>query len=830
MKLKKIFFDAFKSLLGIELEINNNCVGLVGINESGKSNLLYAINVLRGNRKLGTSDTPKMKDKNHNPSLRFEFEPTSEERNIIVKEIQNWSEQNTLVGSNIKKSNFNITYHIIYNNEEEKEERSFYLTGLELDNNYVVLLKDFFGDLYKIKHHDVFVALNQAIIIKESDIKINESHLKIYNNLETLNEDIKKLEDDIKNTDKNTEVVEEKEEIKEDKNKEADENNLEEGAVPSDDKRKLNKEINQKQKEIEKLNSKKDELETTIKDFNLPKLIRSIKDKIEINTTNIAELKLQLKPIKDKISELNKTAEPNEAQKKELTTESKKQSQLLEKIHSIEYDKKQKEKELEVLNKPLEEKYTTDVTELNNYLEKVIHETLNNLLPKVVFWEHDKEFILQSETLFKDILSINVLDDVSRPLVNVFRVGLEIQTIKDLHARIYEIQKDPNERSKVEKKLNTEVNNYIKSVWPEYDQDINITLENDRIRIEVYDPEYNDASYYNMEERSQGAQTFISFLLTIGAEAKQGVIKDTILLLDEPETHLHPSGVRFMLKELIKIANKSNIVIYATHSIFMIDRDNYNRHIILEKEKEQTTIKPSSKDRIGFFMQEEVLYSTLDIDLEKDFTSTKRYNFVFEGDGDAIIFEHFYSEILENPPFLLKNSSYYHGGGCKNIRKYLSHRPIQLGTKWIFILDKDEPANILKGFIESKYKDYINKDIFIFQYENKKKKSEELELEDILPSSFILDCYNKTSKQHDFEFKTKQIDKLMSKDKSFEEYNKKIIETLYAGRNANTFKEDFKKILNSEIKNKLTEVKDVDKFKDLFPDYFNWAASIISEI
>ncbi|GAG95151.1 unnamed protein product, partial [marine sediment metagenome] len=42
MKLKKIYFDAFKSFLRKELEINDNCIGLVGINESGKSNLLYA--------------------------------------------------------------------------------------------------------------------------------------------------------------------------------------------------------------------------------------------------------------------------------------------------------------------------------------------------------------------------------------------------------------------------------------------------------------------------------------------------------------------------------------------------------------------------------------------------------------------------------------------------------------------------------------------------------------------------------------------------------------------------------------------------------------------
>jgi predicted ATP-dependent endonuclease of OLD family len=110
-----------------------------------------------------------------------------------------------------------------------------------------------------------------------------------------------------------------------------------------------------------------------------------------------------------------------------------------------------------------------------------------------------------------------------------------------------------------------------------------------------------------MEERSQGAKTFLSFLFTIGAEAKHGIIKNSILILDEPESHLHPSGVRYLLKELKRIADKDNQVIYATHSIFMIDRSNYDGHYIISKKNEISKIEPSCKDRKGFFMQEEVL-------------------------------------------------------------------------------------------------------------------------------------------------------------------------------------------------------------------------------
>jgi len=707
MKLKKIYFDAFKSLLEKELEINNNCIGLVGINESGKSNLLYAINVLREDRKLTTHDTPKM-DKKHNPALRFEFELNPEEREAILNELLSWSSKNTLIGENIKKSTFNVIYHVALNTEK-KEERFFSLTGFELNKNYLILLQEYFNDSYKIRHQDSFIPLSKAIIIKESDIKANDKFLTIYDDLKDINKEIKELEASIKinNADKNQEQQDQKN----------NEVSLPENTLPTENI--LNTEMEKIKEKLAKKVSKRDELISNIKDFDLYKQIASIEEEIKNSPAQISQLQTQLKSIETKISEFEKAPSGDENIKKQLNDEINNQKQKKSEIIVMQKNKKQKEKELAHLGIPLEKKYTSDVNKINTYLGLVLHDILIKYLPKVAFWRHDEKFILQSETLFSNLLDTNNLDSVSRPLVNIFRVGLGIKTIDDLHSKINEIKNDPNERSKLNTRLNKQINLYIKSVWSDYDQKINISLENDRIRIEIYDPAHDEASYYNMNERSQGAQTFISFLLTVGAEAKQGVIKDTILLLDEPETHLHPSGVRFLLKELIKIANKDNIVIYATHSIFMIDRENYNRHIILGKEKEQTIIKPSSNGRIGFFMQEEVLYSTLDIDFDKDFTSTQKYNFIFEGDGDKSIFKHFFNTIKPRP-FNLKDTSYYHGGGCKNIEKYLNHKPIKLGTSWIFILDKDKPADNLRLFIEGRYKHYIDKDIYIFQYEHEK--------------------------------------------------------------------------------------------------------------
>src|SRR5206468_7778106 len=87
---------------------------------------------------------------------------------------------------------------------------------------------------------------------------------------------------------------------------------------------------------------------------------------------------------------------------------------------------------------------------------------------------------------------------------------------------------------------------------------------------------------YDCARRSDVFKRFVSFLLLISANAKSGSLADTLLLIDEPDTSLHPSGTRFLRDELLRIA-KTNYVAYSTHSIFMIDRDNIGRHIIVTK-------------------------------------------------------------------------------------------------------------------------------------------------------------------------------------------------------------------------------------------------------
>ncbi len=818
MKLIKIYFDAFKSLLNNELEISQDCIGFVGPNESGKSNVLLAVNILSNEKQLSIQDTPKM-DKSKNPSLRFLFKLSDNEIAEIDKKIIEWQEKNTIYKKKINLHN-TLLYNITYDKKENKELRFFSFEDIKIEPDFLFLKFNKIEESEcKLLIQDDYVSITSALIVNKKDIEKDLTE-KYTLELQTLTSEIINLDNQLNEI--NNSIKEEQPNTNE--NNEGDNGNVSSNN-PS------NNEISSLREKIDALNKRKVDLESKISGYNTLELIGEQITIIQDCTNNISAKQTEKSTTTKKITELEKVNPLTDVQKKELSTLKTNLSKITKELEELNEEKDFAEATLEILKEPISEKYTSDKNELNKHLISVIDSYLNSILPKVVFWEHNNKYILKSETLFSGILDKSDVNEVSRPLVNIFLLGLRTKTFGEIKNKIKEIQSDSNERSRLNSTLNTKINEYIKKVWGDYDQKILITLEKDQIRVEFYDPKKEDASYYNMEERSQGCRSFLSFLLTIGAEAKHGIIKNTILLLDEPETHLHPSGARYMLEELIKISENDNLVLYATHSIFLIDKKNLNRHIILKKDKEKTIIQPANVGRVGYLMQEEVLYQALDVNINTEFTSSKEYNFVFEGDGDVRIFEHYYEKILKenNRPYALNSTKLFQGGKCDDIKKYFISKNINLTSKWVFILDKDLPANKLKSFLEGKYKEYLKKDIYIFQYSKKQLGENETELEDLLPKELIVDSYVDSFKFFNIEQSKDKINQIVSNSLSYAEYDTTVVE-LVESKLVSDFKGKFKEILNQSIKDLLQKVKNEQNFKDSFPEYYEWIIQVMQVI
>jgi predicted ATP-dependent endonuclease of OLD family len=838
MKLKTVFFDAYKSLLTKELAINFDCIGFVGTNESGKSNILSAISILNGGKKLLPTDTPKML-KGKDPALRYLFKLDEKETKEFSNIIAEWKKEYTLIKT-INIQDINIIYHVSFDKSKNQEIRYFSLEGIKLENDCLILSHQKVNDSYKLRSGDQFLSLSKALVIKQSNVTADEKWRDSFKEIESLSKQTESIQFEITSLKEklNTALP-----TLSEANSDQEANKVPEGTIESKQldsafavlvADNLREQISKNEKKLELLLGKKTDLESKIREFNITTLMNEAKAGISTIQEKISVLQIEQKANGEKMDALKAINPLADTQKAELKTlqeaEEKFRTQLIE--HNL--NQTVFENKISELTEPIHKKYTSNLSELNHHLKSSIQPFLNNLLPNVVFWEYSPNYILQSETLYSDLLSKKTLQDVSRPLVNVFRIGLEVQSLDELKAKIKEIQTDPNERSRSNRTINKKVNEFLKNAWQDYDQSINISLEYERIRVEIYDPKREEeASHYNMGERSQGCQTFLSFLFTIGAEAARGVLTNNILLLDEPETHLHPSGVRYMLQELIRISEKGNIVMYATHSIFLIDRNKFDRHIIVKKDRESTVFQPSNVGRIGYFMQEEVLYRTLDTRLDSDFSFANDCNFVFEGDGDVNLFQSFYEKVLskdESRPFPLKSTSFHQGGKCSDIKKYFTQRPIQLGTKWIFILDKDAPATELKKFLEGRYKNYIYRDIFIFQYTNTKKHGDIIEFEDLLPLAFINKIYVEAGKAVNVVILEKDLTKHITAETTFEKYHEILIKTLIPVEKQDEFNVQFKSYLNESIKKDLQTTKNEETFKNNFSDYYLWVQDVIKNL
>jgi hypothetical protein len=163
-------------------------------------------------------------------------------------------------------------------------------------------------------------------------------------------------------------------------------------------------------------------------------------------------------------------------------------------------------------------------------------------------------------------------------------------------------------------------------------------------------------------------------------------LSGALYLHDEPEIGLHPSSVRCLREELVKMS-ETNLVAFSTHSIFMIDREVIGRHLIVEKRNEVTKVRVADESNVD----EEVLYNALGYSI---FENLKKFNIVFEGWRDKQLFA---VAVASLPPShatlqsMLESMGICHAKGVKDIGRIAPM--LELARRdWIVVSDADKPA------------------------------------------------------------------------------------------------------------------------------------------
>ncbi|MBI2428841.1 MAG: AAA family ATPase [Ignavibacteriales bacterium] len=450
------------------------------------------------------------------------------------------------------------------------------------------------------------------------------------------------------------------------------------------------------------------------------------------------------------------------------------------------------------------------IDDFRKQISQSINQVLDRKTPSVVYWEYGKQYLLPSEITYDAFTKDDDPSSNSTPLYNIFMISdrLNIESESNLLAKIKEWKLDSSLRRRDSHILTEDINKYIKGIWKEYDQNLNIELEESKITIHINDPGSTIGNFYEMESRSQGFKTFISFILTTAAEMENNLISNSILVLDEPETHLHPSGVRFMRDELLKLS-ENNSIFYATHSIFMIDRRNLKRHIIVKKEKELTKLTPVDRNNI---IQESVIYEALGTSVDE--FSIRNKNIVFEGEMDLVLFQGYLEKCISKKDNVFSEYELLDSGGTRNIKTFFKDKIIPRESEWLLILDNDSPGRSLKTDIE-KYNPTLKQNIKYHFYSEE----EDCELEDLLPHDLLEECVKTTETK--LKLTALHVVKI-SRDKNFnsnlEEYKAKN----KIDKSAVKFDEVFKSELLQKIKEKIERIKEstFDKRREMFKEYF----------
>ena len=246
-------------------------------------------------------------------------------------------------------------------------------------------------------------------------------------------------------------------------------------------------------------------------------------------------------------------------------------------------------------------------------------------LPKCIFWKYADQYLLPSTI---DVASFCASPDTCIPLKSMFELGgFDPSKLTDTIAAA---QTQGHYRYlQILQKTAAAATNHIRGVWKDH-KNIQIKLEPNGATLS---PVIVDGVVpLDMANRSDGFKRLVSFLLQVSAKVRTNELQDTLILVDEPEIGLHPTGARSLMHELIAIG-RSNYVVYSTHSIFMVDKSEIGRHLVVEKKNEVTTTWRAEKSRI---QDEEVLYSAIGYSI---FESLKEHNIIFEGWRDKEIFK-----------------------------------------------------------------------------------------------------------------------------------------------------------------------------------------------
>lgn len=364
---------------------------------------------------------------------------------------------------------------------------------------------------------------------------------------------------------------------------------------------------------------------------------------------------------------------------------------------------------------------------LENKIAKSLFETFNENLPNIEFWKAKPEYLINSVI---DLEKFKENTELSIPLKNIFHIYGK-KTDDEIKSTIEHALKSQARSDEFKDKMTDKVTRHINRIWKEHKIKIKISINstNCQVQIEDKDKKFN---YYTMAQRSDGFKQFVSLILSLSAQNESNKLSDNIILIDEPEVHLHPSGVKYMRDEILKIGKNNNVIV-STHSQNMVDTSTPDRHWVVEKQKTETYILQIDGDTP--IEDDKVLASAFGINLFKELLP--KNIIIVEGGDDKNIISHGLKLLNDRFFYSIKSA----GGASKSpaFARLLGDENVPAFI--IFDDDKGGRDN-KKKILDNQKEHYSTNNVFTLKDLSSDLPNDST-IEDLLPKNFVKEFFDK---------------------------------------------------------------------------------------
>jgi len=293
-------------------------------------------------------------------------------------------------------------------------------------------------------------------------------------------------------------------------------------------------------------------------------------------------------------------------------------------------------------------------------------------------------------------------------------------------------QASPHARRFQTDKASTVITGLVNNFWKQQKVTVTIGIDADNLSIFVID---DIGAFDPPSRRSKGFQWFLSFYVNFTAGSKNE-LRNAILLLDDPGVYLHPLGQED-LKRTLEQLSASNQLILATHSPFMIYRDQLERIRIVDKQADKGGTKLIEKYWVSDFDAIAPLRAALGVRLGEIPLAEKRH-LVVEGYEDLLYLEAmalYFKRTKKKPVVDLSKMLILPVNGADKAPFYTTFL-LKEGFKLLVLLDYDQKGKaVKKDMVESQL---IPEDVVVTleQAIASKESERDYEIEDLFDADF----------------------------------------------------------------------------------------------